>query len=113
MPIDGSKPSGEDIQVAYTKDQVKDAPGVDPDGELSQSEERELWTHYGLEYGEDHGHDHDQVDTRTHAPAPATTPRGPDTDDAMTRSEEEVCGRHPHARRPAEPGCASTSSPSR
>jgi uncharacterized protein (TIGR02271 family) len=85
VPIDGSKPAGEDIQVAYTKDVVKDAPGVDPDGELSQSEERELWTHYGLEYGADHGHDHDQADTDAGHDA-----SGPDTDDAMTRSEEEV-----------------------
>jgi uncharacterized protein (TIGR02271 family) len=89
VPIDGAKPSGEDIQVAYTKDVVKDAPGVKPDEELSQSEERELWTHYGLEYGDDHGHTHDQVDTGTTAGAGHDT-SGPDTDDAMTRSEEEV-----------------------
>jgi uncharacterized protein (TIGR02271 family) len=89
VPIAGSKPSGEDVQVAYTKDQVKDAPGVDPDGELSQSEERELWTHYGLEYGTGHDHDHDGVDTGTTTDAGHDT-SGPNTDDAMTRSEEEV-----------------------
>jgi uncharacterized protein (TIGR02271 family) len=89
VPIDGSKPNGEDIQVAYTKDQVKDAPGVDPDGELSQTEERELWTHYGLEYGADHGHDHGGVDGNSTTGAGHDT-SGPDTDDAMTRSEEEV-----------------------
>jgi uncharacterized protein (TIGR02271 family) len=88
-PISGSKPAGEDIQLAYTKDQVKDAPGIDPDGELSQSEERELWTHYGLEYGADHGHDQGQVDTGTTTGAGHDT-SGPDTDDAMTRSEEEL-----------------------
>jgi uncharacterized protein (TIGR02271 family) len=84
VPIDGSRPSGEDIQVAYTKDQVKDAPGVDPDGELSQTEERELWTHYGLEYGGEHQHTDHDIAGAGHDTS------GPDTDDAMTRSEEEV-----------------------
>ena len=88
VPIDGSKPSGEDIQVAYTKDQVKDAPGVKPDEELSQSEERELWTHYGLEYGDtDPSYVDTDVDTDRGAGHDTS---GPDTDDAMTRSEEEV-----------------------
>ena len=109
VPIDGSKPSGEDVQVAYTKDQVKDAPGVDPDGELSQSEERELWTHYGLEYGTDHDHGHDEVDAGTTTDAGHDT-SGPDTDDAMTRSEEEVSV-GTRTRRAAARVCASTSSP--
>jgi uncharacterized protein (TIGR02271 family) len=88
VPIDGSRPNGEDIQVAYTKDQVKDAPGVDPDGDLSQPEERELWTHYGLDYGADHEHSHDQVDTGR-GPV-GNDVSGPETDEAMTRSEEEL-----------------------
>ena len=33
-----------------TKDQVKDAPGVENDGELSESEERRLFEHYGVPY---------------------------------------------------------------
>lgn len=85
VPVDGARPDGEDIQVAYTKDQVKDAPGIDPEGELSQSGERELWTHYGLEYGGEHEHaDHDVSGDTGHDTS------GPNTDDAMTRSEEEV-----------------------
>jgi uncharacterized protein (TIGR02271 family) len=84
-PLDGSRPSGEDIQVAYTKDQVKDAPGIDPDGELSQPEEREPWTHYGLEYGGEHEHtDHASSGDTGHDTS------GPNTDEAMTRSEEEL-----------------------
>jgi uncharacterized protein (TIGR02271 family) len=85
VPLEGATPAGEDIQVAYTKDQVKDAPGVDPDGELSQAEERELWTHYGLEYGGEHEHtDHASAGDTGHDTS------GPNTDEAMTRSEEEV-----------------------
>jgi uncharacterized protein (TIGR02271 family) len=85
VPLQGATPAGEDVRVAYTKDQVKDAPGVDPDGELSQSEERELWTHYGLEYGGEHEHaDHDVSGDTGHDTS------GPNTDEAMTRSEEEL-----------------------
>ncbi len=89
VPVEGAKPSGEDIQVAYTKDVVKDAPGIKPDEELSQSEERELWTHYGLEYGDDHDHDHGDHDHVAGGDTGHDT-SGPNTDDAMTRSEEEV-----------------------
>ena len=87
VPIDGAKPNGEDVQVAFTKDMVKDAPGVKPDEELSQSEERELWTHYGLEYGADHDHAHGDRDPSGDTGQDTS---GPNTDDAMTRSEEEV-----------------------
>jgi uncharacterized protein (TIGR02271 family) len=88
VPVDGSKPSGEDVQVAYTKDQVKDAPGIDPDGELSQTEERELWTHYGLDY--DGGTVDSGTDVDTGRGPVGTDTSGPETDEAMTRSEEEL-----------------------
>ena len=93
VPIEGSKPSGEDVQVAYSKDQVKDAPGVEPDEELSQAEERELWAHYGLEYGKEHGHAHGEIDNTTDRGARDVVDRDagrPQADEAMTRSEEEV-----------------------
>jgi uncharacterized protein (TIGR02271 family) len=88
VPVDGAKPSGEDVQVAYTKDQVKDAPGIDPDGELSQTEERELWTHYGLDY--DSGTVDSGTDVDTGRGPVGNDTSGPETDEAMTRSEEEL-----------------------
>jgi uncharacterized protein (TIGR02271 family) len=90
VPLEGAAPSGEDVRVAYTKDQVKDAPGIDPDGELNDGEERTLWSHYGLNY--DHGYDAGTVDTDVdtgRGPVGNDT-SGPETDEAMTRSEEEV-----------------------
>jgi len=36
--------------IGYTKEQVKDAPGVEADGELSHDKEQSLYRHYGLEY---------------------------------------------------------------
>ena len=83
VPITEAKPSLGNVQVPYTKEEVHDAPGIDPNGELSPEEERALYAHYGLEY------------TATTAEDSGEAPvgrdvTGPTTDDAMTRSEEEL-----------------------
>ena len=85
VPLAGATPRGEDLQVQFTKDQVKDAPNAKADGQLSQQEEARLYAHYGYDYSEQ------RSDTglpegggRTQAPATG------DRDDAMTRSEEEL-----------------------
>jgi uncharacterized protein (TIGR02271 family) len=83
VPLQGAQPSGEDVRVAYTKDEVKDAPGIKPDEELSDGEERELWGYYGLEYGSNGVADDDREPVGRDV-------SGPETDDAMTRSEEEL-----------------------
>ena len=83
VPLQGAQPAGEEVRVAYTKDEVKDAPAIKPDEELSDSEERELWGYYGLEYGGNGaaGEEREPVGRDV---------SGPETDDAMTRSEEEL-----------------------
>ena len=48
VPLAGATPAGGDIQVPFTKQHVKDAPGVRRDGELSEAEEAQLYSHYGL-----------------------------------------------------------------
>src|SRR3954469_1807502 len=49
VPIRDAQPVGDDeIRVPLQKEQVKDAPRIDPDGELSPEDERRLWEHYGL-----------------------------------------------------------------
>jgi uncharacterized protein (TIGR02271 family) len=80
VPLRGASPVGEDVRVPIEKAHVKDAPGIDPDGELSETEERQLFTHYDLGYETD-------VDSSTGNGHDAS---GPTTDDAMTRSEEEL-----------------------
>jgi uncharacterized protein (TIGR02271 family) len=74
----------QDVRVPYDKQLVKDAPRVDPDGHLSEAEERQLWRHYGLDY--------DRTTRRraTGGGAVGRDTSGPTTDDAMTRSEEEL-----------------------
>jgi len=82
VPIAQASPTGDQVQVPFDKQQVKDAPNIDPDGHLSEPEEQELWRHYGLDYGTgDAGTDRDSVGRDS---------VGPTTDEAMTRSEEEL-----------------------
>jgi len=84
VPLAQATQSGEEVRVPYDKRLVKDAPRVDPDGHLSEAEERQLWRHYGLDY--------DRT-TRRRATGRGPVGRdtsGPTTDDAMTRSEEEL-----------------------
>src|SRR3954453_8810597 len=47
VPIHGATQDGDDIRAGHEKSLVKDAPNVDPDGELSPEEERRLYQHYG------------------------------------------------------------------
>lgn len=81
------------LTVPYSKDQVKDAPNAEPDGELSQDEEARLYAHYGLDYTESTSDSGlptaGAPTTSTPTPAPGPT-RGHDVDEAMTRSEERL-----------------------
>jgi uncharacterized protein (TIGR02271 family) len=79
VPLAGAAPEGDDVRARVDKEQVKDAPRVEPDGALSQQEEAELFRHYGVPY--------DQSGTVQAEGAPRT---GNGSDDAMTRSEEEL-----------------------
>ena len=105
VPLQGVSQDGDTLRVPYGKSQVKDAPKVDPDGELSQDQESELYSHYGLNYSESRsdsglpeggagagtgttgGSDTDRTDA---AGTVGHDTSGPTTDDAMTRSEEEL-----------------------
>jgi uncharacterized protein (TIGR02271 family) len=89
VPLAQASQSDNDVLVPYDKQLVKDAPRVDPDQHLSEAEERQLWRHYGLDY--------DTVDRSAATGRDATSrsrrgrdTSGPTTDDAMTRSEEEL-----------------------
>ena len=52
MPLEGATSDGEQVQAPFSKEQVKDAPQMDPDGELSQQDEAALYSHYGIDYDE-------------------------------------------------------------
>jgi uncharacterized protein (TIGR02271 family) len=84
VPLAQAAQTGEEVRLPYDKQLVKDAPRVDVDQHLSEAEERRLWRHYGLDY--------DRTTRRraTGKDAVGRDTSGPTTDDAMTRSEEEL-----------------------
>jgi uncharacterized protein (TIGR02271 family) len=106
VPLAQAQAMGDTIQVPYDKQQVKNAPSMAADGQLSQDEEAELYRHYGLDYSEhrsDSGlpagtgqdvdprdRDRDGVYDDVQDRAVGRDTSGPTTDDAMTRSEEEL-----------------------
>ena len=100
VPTAEARAEGDTVRVPYEKSHVKDAPNVDADGALSQEEESRLYRHYGLSDGEQGSagrqgvtgagagvRDRDEVRDRRTADRDVS---GRETDDAMTRSEEEV-----------------------
>ncbi len=101
VPITNATATGDEVRVPFTKDQVKDAPNLDDDGELSQDEEAMLARHYGMTYTEapsdtglpEGGGTGMATDTETRTDTTTGAGHdtsGPDTDNAMTRSEEEL-----------------------
>ena len=101
VPLAGADNGDGGVRVPYEKDQIKSAPQADVDGELSQDEEAALYSHYGLDYSEgrsdsglpagerSEGVAGDRTSGRTQG-AVGEDVSGPETDDAMTRSEEEL-----------------------
>ena len=110
VPVADATFNGDRLVVPFSKDKVKDAPNVDLDGRhLDESEEQRLYEYYGLSSSRTSGYtDTGRTDTDTTAAGYADTTRttdtdrdittgteghdtsGPTTDDAMTRSEEQV-----------------------
>jgi uncharacterized protein (TIGR02271 family) len=106
VPLVQAQDMGDSVQVPYDKQQVSDAPSPQADGSLSQDEEAELYRHYGLDYTEsrsDSGlpagtgrdvhprdRDRDGVYDEVQDRAVGRDTSGPTTDDALTRSEEEL-----------------------
>jgi uncharacterized protein (TIGR02271 family) len=106
VPLAAANVEGSDIRVPFDKNKVKDAPRIDnADGHLSQSDEAELYRYYGMDYSEsqsDSGLPTGGGGLSTGGEVTGVQgvqgvqgtvghdTSGPTTDDAMTRSEEEV-----------------------
>jgi PRC-barrel domain/Domain of unknown function (DUF2382) len=50
VPLAEARAVGDELQVPHQRLQVKQAPNIEPDGQLSAAEEAELYRHYGLDY---------------------------------------------------------------
>ncbi|MHA7240560.1 DUF2382 domain-containing protein [Arthrobacter sp. TMS1-12-1] len=115
IPLQGADLEGHDVRVPYSKHQVKDAPRIESDGNLSPEEEDRLYRHYEIGGGTSGYTDTTRTTTGTAGTAGLTdrdvdidtsgrradltdTDRGtvghdtsgPTTDEAMTRSEEQL-----------------------
>jgi uncharacterized protein (TIGR02271 family) len=113
VPLTEATVSGDTLRLPYEKAKVKDAPRIDAEGHLSPAEEEELYRYYGV--GTAGYTDTDtttdtttgtagytdtttgtagtagyvDTDTNRHGTVGHDT-SGPTTDDAMTRSEEQL-----------------------
>jgi uncharacterized protein (TIGR02271 family) len=89
-PLAGARLDGEDVRIGYSKQEVKDAPSVDADRDLSPEEEARLYAHYGLDYSEPRSDTGLPRRERADRASAGRDVSGRTTDDAMTRSEEEL-----------------------
>ena len=114
VPLSDATRDGDDLRVGYSKDLVKGAPRVDDDASLSEEDERNLYSYYGVGYETSNAgydtsstRDYDTTSNRDYdttnvgqaglgstsdsgvRPAGYDT-SGPTTDDAMTISEERL-----------------------
>jgi uncharacterized protein (TIGR02271 family) len=85
-PLYGASEHGDDLVLAVTKDQVKGAPKVDADGHVGETEQAALYDYYGDVLGARKGPRHAAGKTG----GPGRDKSGPNTDSAMTRSEEQL-----------------------
>ena len=102
VPVVNAQLSGDELHVAFTKDQVKDAPSVDTasDGHLDESEEQRLYEYYSM--GDSaftdrsstgdwrNEQDRDVESDLSSSRSAGHDTSGRTTDEAMTRSEEQV-----------------------
>lgn len=73
VPLADATLEGDEIRVSYSKDQVKDAPRLDTDAELSPEEEERLYSHYGVTGGVQGGSDGGGLLTSGHTAQSSTT----------------------------------------
>jgi uncharacterized protein (TIGR02271 family) len=101
VPIREASLEGNSVLVSWDKATIKDAPNVDPEGgHLDQSEEARLYEYYGLSYSESQsdsglpsgttGTTGGNVGTTDRSSDQGYDTSGPTTDNAMTRSEEQL-----------------------
>jgi uncharacterized protein (TIGR02271 family) len=101
VPLQGAQFGGDRVTVAYDKATIKDAPNISGDQHLDPEQEQTLYRHYGLDYGSgvtgERVGRHGRPDDTAAGVVGGGTDRtegydtsGPNTDTAMTRSEERL-----------------------
>src|SRR4029453_12326168 len=80
VPLAEAREVGDELQVPHQRLQVKQAPTIEPDGQLSAAEEAELYRHYGLDY--------DTVTLDSGAPASQTLTEAAGQTDEPERTDQ-------------------------
>jgi len=96
VPLRGSRIDGDDLVLPFEKDVVKDSPEIADASHLDTDEEQSLYAYYERYLGVGDRAEYEQTTTSAND-RPRRTGRGeghdtsgPNTDDAMTRSEEHL-----------------------
>ncbi|HEY6740746.1 MAG TPA: PRC and DUF2382 domain-containing protein [Lapillicoccus sp.] len=87
VPLAASRFDGAELVVDVSRKEVSEAPKVDDDGRLSEQDEAEIYRHYGISDLRVEGNAAAGRETKG---AVGHDTSGPNTDDAMTRSEEHL-----------------------
>lgn len=97
VPVGQAGLADGELTVPVSKDAVKGAPQVDNDGHLEPDQEAELYRHYGLQYDDTstgdapvQSYSGDDDQQRGSVGAEGYDTSGPTTDEAVTRSEEQL-----------------------
>ncbi|SFN36894.1 DUF2382 domain-containing protein [Mycetocola miduiensis] len=97
VPLENATPDGDTLRVPYDKAFVKDAPRIDVDGELSTVDQEKLYEYYGMsssyagaDYRDTDTADYTDTSRRDTVGGPGQDTSGPNTDSAMTRSEQQL-----------------------
>ena len=95
VPLRGSRIDGDDLVLPFEKDVVKDSPEIPDVSHLDPDEEQALYAYYERYLGVDRA-EYEQTTTsandrrRRTGRGESYDSSGPNTDDAMTRSEEKL-----------------------
>lgn len=90
VPVASAEVRDDGIYVPYSKDHVGGAPDIDGD-EISQDTEAELYSYYGIEYGENRSDSGLPEGTQSGTAETRTDTTRTDADsETITRSEEEL-----------------------
>lgn len=96
VPLDTAQWDHERVHIQYDKDLIKGAPRVDTDGALSQSEEADLYTYYGMSHADDGERETSGIGSDDPTAASAytrmDTPGGPSSDPGTPGSDYSETG---------------------
>lgn len=92
VPVDSARSIGQvDVKVPFSKDFIKDAPNIDPDGHLEPSEEQKLFEYYDMDSGQ--SSDSNAAAGRHRDSAAGG---GQDGEEAVAHEEQLVVGKQDH-----------------